>query len=80
MKALINILRGINIPPAWVGFARGLVEAAAIAAVGAVINEIQLASVGTDKVIFAAAAVGGLRWLEGIVDHIDAVRQRKPEE
>lgn len=80
MKALIDILRGLNIPPSWVGFARGLVEAAIIAGIGAAINEVQLASVGTDKVIFAAVAVGGLRWLEGIVDHIDAIHQRKPEE
>jgi hypothetical protein len=62
--------------PALVGLLRGAAEAAAVAAVGVVVDWLTTADLG-DYAVWAAPAVLVLRTVEGIADQrIDPTKQR----
>jgi len=74
---MLKFLRGIDIPPIVVVFARGIVEAAVMAAlieIGVVIGQIDWG----DKTILVPVAWWLLRTGEGVADHIDPAKTRKP--
>lgn len=66
---MLNLLRGINIPPGIVGFVRGALETAAVAAIGAVILYISDSKFSSE--MWAVLIIWGLRTLEGLADNID---------
>lgn len=74
---MLSLLRGIGLPPALVGAARGVLEAVIIGALGAAAVELSVADWGQFAVaspfVFAA-----IRFLEGVADHIDPVKSRVP--
>lgn len=78
MKALLSLLRGIDIPPVAVGFARGAAEVAVMAAIIAlgtyVSTEIDL----NNTVLGAGVFWWSVRTAEGLADHIDPAKKRAP--
>ena len=66
----MNILRGLNVPPWIVGFARGAVETAVLAALGAVALYVSDSEFGSE--MWAVLLVWGVRTLEGLADQIDS--------
>lgn len=72
---MITVLRGVGIPPAWVGFARGLLEAVLMGALAG--GTIWLGETEDLKLV---APIGFLviRFLEGLVDQIDPAKTRSP--
>lgn len=74
-----KILRGMGIPAPVVGAARGLVEAVAFAAGGAVIIWlVDLDLPDAWKVIIPVVTLGW-RQAEGILDGIDPAKRRRPQ-
>lgn len=76
--AILDVVRGLgDFPASVVGFARGLVEAAALAGLGAVaiyVQDYDFSILGIDDgvAIFAIPAVlWVIRTLEGVADQID---------
>lgn len=65
----MSVLRGFNFPPALVGFARGLVETAVVAALGAITLYISDSEFSSE--MWAVLLIWGLRTLEGVADQID---------
>lgn len=78
MKVL-TVLRGIDVPPVVVGFARGLAEAVVLAALGAAAVYLTDGDNVPDNIEFVLpGAFLVIRTLEGIADHIDPAKQRVP--
>lgn len=75
----LKILRGIGIPETWVGLARGLTEAFIMGGLAAVAAEIGAISIGTEQVLLGTGAIAVIRMVEGLIDHIDPGKPRKPE-
>ena len=85
MSRLISLLRGVPHPiedergnlnyemprPAFVGLARGLVAAALVGTITGAINFLSSAEVPPDLAFLVAAAIAGLRSLEGLIDQSD---------
>lgn len=67
----MNILRGIDVPPAIVGIARGIVEAAVMAGVVALIAWVSSKDAPVQIQVWAPIIIAGLRSVEGFADHID---------
>lgn len=65
---LLNILSGINVPPQVVGFARGIVSAAGVAAIEAAINSTGMLHLSPDQAVWLPLIVLGLRTFEGMLD------------
>ena len=63
------MLRGINFPPGVVGFARGAVETAVVAAIGALVLYISDSEFSSE--MWAVGLIWVLRTVEGIADNID---------
>ena len=75
---LKKLLRGLDVPPVVVGFARGLAEAVSLAALGAVIVFVADGENVPDKIEFLIPAIIlVVRTLEGIADHIDPAKKRQ---
>lgn len=77
MKRLWALLRGVDIPPVVVGFARGVLEAAVMAGlieIGVIIGQIDWG----DKTALVPVAWWVLRTGEGFADHIDPQKKRQP--
>lgn len=73
-----KLLRGLDVPPVVVGFARGLAEAVSLAALGAVIVFVADGENVPDKIEFLIPAIIlVVRTLEGIADHIDPAKKRQ---
>lgn len=72
---MLDLLRGLNVPPWVVGFARGGVETAALAALGA------LALYISDSEFSSEMWIGFVWWiirtLEGFADQIDPSKSRR---
>jgi len=73
----MNILRGIDLPPAIVGIARGVVEAAVMAGLVALVTAVGAFDWG-DKAYLAPVVLFALRSVEGFADHIDPGKTRAP--
>lgn len=65
----MNLLRGLGLPPALVGAARAIVEAAVLAAITAAI--VAVSDLEGELAVYAPIAVALLRILEGLADQID---------
>ena len=68
---IIKLLRGLGVPPALCGAARGIVEAAVLAAIEAVIMAIGALDVPPEWGWLVPPIYAALRTLEGLADHID---------
>lgn len=66
---MLNLLRGLNAPAWLVGFVRGAVETAVVAAIGAVILYVSDSEFSSE--MWAVMLILGLRTLEGLADQID---------
>ena len=75
---MLNLLRGLDFPPALVGLLRGAIEAGAIAAIGAIIIVLSDADLPEEWKFAIPLAVQGLRFLEGLADQVDPSKQRRP--
>lgn len=73
---MLKWLRGIDIPPLLVGLARGIIEAAVMAALVETLVLFQATDWG--DAWWAILVVYGLRQLESYADHIDPEKTRKP--
>lgn len=79
---MIDLIRGIKIPPALTGFARGFIEAIVLGAIAGAIatwTTADLAALGlgeTWTILLAMLGLQGLRALEGLGDQIDSTRRR----
>jgi hypothetical protein len=76
---LIAVLRGLVLNPLLVAFARGILEAAAMAGILFASEYLTTAELGDFK-MYAPLAVLFLRQLEGVVDKIDPAKQRRRDE
>lgn len=72
---MLDVLRGLNSPAILVAFARALLEIAIIGAIGAVLMALNTVDWG-DYAIASPFIFAGLRWLEGVADHIDPEKKR----
>lgn len=72
----MNLLRGIDFPPALVGAARGVVEAIAFGALTAAAAALTALDVPPEWTWAVMAALVGVRSLEGVADHIDPAKKR----
>ena len=71
----MNVLRGIGIPPAWVALARGFIEAVLM---GALAGATLWLGEAEDLKVIAPLGYLGIRFLEGLVDQIDPLKNRAP--
>lgn len=71
----MNALRGIDIPPRYVGYARALLAAVAIAVIEAVIRFATDNSLSDNWSIYLPVIVFVLRSIEGEIDQQRAPRQ-----
>lgn len=76
MKTFLHWVRGIDVPPALVGAARGVIEAAAFGAVGYAFIELSDVSNTYHWLWWAPMAPFVRRTLEGILDGIDPAKHR----
>lgn len=76
MRTIFNLLRGIDIPPAAVGLARGAVEAAVMAGIVEVL--VLFGETEWGDAIWAPLVIYAMRQLESIADHIDPAKKRAP--
>jgi hypothetical protein len=76
MSKLFALIRGLNVPPAIVGLARGAVEAAVMAGLVEVLVLFQ----ATDwaDAWWAVVVVYGIRQAESVADAIDPEKKRAP--
>jgi len=72
-------LRGLGIPAPIVGAARGLLEAVAFAAGGAVIIWLADLDLADEWKVIVPTITLAWRGAEGIVDGIDPEKQRRPQ-
>jgi hypothetical protein len=76
MKIILAVLRGTALPPALVGLARGLVEAAVMAGLvelAVLFQQTEWANAWWAPILWLA-----VRQLEGGADHIDPSKPRAP--
>jgi hypothetical protein len=74
---MLNLLRGLGVPAFVVGAARGILEAGLMAALGEAL--VLLPQVDWGNYALASPFVyGGIRAVEGIIDHIDPAKKRAP--
>ena len=73
------VLRG-GAAPWLVGFARGIAEAAVMAALLAITAWLAGPDVPLRLVPFVPFLVVGIRWLEGFADQIDPAQRRAPND
>jgi len=74
----MKVLRGIDMPPVVVAVARGVLEAAVMGALVALVSAVGAFDWG-DKAYLVPVALLGLRTVEGFADHIDPAKTRKPD-
>ena len=72
---MIDLLRGLHLPPAAVGAARGLLEAVLMGGLGGATLWLGEAE---DLILVAPMGFFVIRWLEGIIDGLDPEKVRKP--
>lgn len=76
---MLDYWRGLT-KSAWlVGLVRGVVEAAAMAGLLYLTAALASSDVPAALVPFVPVLLAGIRFLEGVVDHIDPAKQRAPE-
>lgn len=73
----MSILRGSRSPAVLVGLARGVVEAAALAALAVVVEWTETIDVSELVRIAGPLTVLGIRTLEGYIDQIDPSKSRR---
>ena len=76
MKRIWTWVRGIDIPPVVVGFARGIVEAGVMA--GLIEALVLFGQSEWADAWWAIVVVYAIRQLESVADHIDKEKTRKP--
>jgi hypothetical protein len=74
---MLKLLRGIGIPAAWAGLARGVVEAFVIGGLVAVGTALPNMDLG-DMAWTVPFLLAGIRFAEGIADGIDPSKPRAP--
>ena len=74
---MFKILRGLILNPVLVGFARGLAEAAAMAALLFAFEFVSGGNLPDEMQMWVPIITLGLRQLEGIADKIDPAKQRR---
>jgi hypothetical protein len=76
VKAILALLRGLDIPPAFVALARGALEAGLMA--GAVELLVLFQQTSWNATWWAPVVWIIIRQAEGIIDHIDPEKNRGP--
>jgi hypothetical protein len=74
---ILSVLRGLVLNPLLVAFARGLLEAAAMAGLLFGIEYFSTAELPDQLQMWAPIFTLGLRQLEGVFDKIDPAKQRR---
>ena len=78
LKTLLDVLRGIVLNPVLTAFARGLAEAVAFLVLYTVMDNVAAGGALADEVgQLGPFILLGMRTLEGLVDKIDAAKQRQ---
>jgi hypothetical protein len=72
---MLDLIRGLHLPPAVVGLARGFVEAVLMGALGGATLWLGEAE---DLIVVAPLGYFVIRWLESLVDQIDPEKVRSP--
>ena len=73
---MFDWVRGIGVPPAVVGFFRGLVEAVVASVIMAISRELEGPDVPTELEVWVPIIFVALRSLEGVADQLDPKKRR----
>ena len=73
---MFDLIRGIGVPPALVGIARGVIEAAVVSALAALVVLIPEADIPETARVWAPVVLMVVRIIEGIADGIDPSKSR----
>ncbi len=73
---MFDIIRGISAGPKVVGLVRGVVEAAVLSALAALLVLIPEIDIPEEARVWVPAALMAVRTLEGIADGIDPTKNR----
>ena len=76
---MLDLLRGLYTSPWIVGLCRGVVEAVLMAGLLYLAGALASTDVPAALVPFIPILLAGIRFAEGVVDHIDPAKQRAPD-